>query len=162
MKEVWKPVPDTDYEASSYGNIRRIRVLSPTKTKQGYLKVARYKGGQLAHTTVHILVAEAFWGVRPKGKQINHKDGNKCNNRPENLEYVTRQENARHAVKLGLYRKGKTHPRSKLTEAQISALKKKHKTGRYTLSFLAKLWGIHKSTVHKIVTENNYYVPVGS
>jgi hypothetical protein len=41
-------------------------------------------------------VAEAFIGKIPKGKEINHMDGNKHNNKVDNLEIMTRQENITH------------------------------------------------------------------
>jgi hypothetical protein len=54
------------------------------------------------------LVAENFIGKRPKGYEINHKDGKKSNNRLNNLEWVTPKENYHHAVKLGLMPHRKT------------------------------------------------------
>ena len=45
---------------------------------------------------VHCLVAEKFLGPRPMGMDVNHKDGNKLNNRIENLEYATRSRNRLH------------------------------------------------------------------
>jgi len=55
--------------------------------------------------SVHSIVAEYFIGPRPTGYQINHKDRNKGNNHVSNLEYVTPQENVRHAMISGA-RKG--------------------------------------------------------
>lgn len=49
---------------------------------------------------VHRLVADAFMGPCAKGYEVNHKDGVKDNNRPENLEYVTHKENIEHALRL--------------------------------------------------------------
>jgi hypothetical protein len=51
---------------------------------------------------VHNLVAETFIGKKPFGSQVNHKDGNKGNNTPENLEYISQKENLRHAFRTGL------------------------------------------------------------
>jgi hypothetical protein len=58
---------------------------------------------------VHHIVAEIFLGQRPLGFQINHINGNRHDNRPENLEYCTVQQNIQHAYDLGLNRSGKDH-----------------------------------------------------
>jgi hypothetical protein len=63
-----------------------------------YLKV-KICGSQHA---VHILVIKTFTGERPEGHVIDHIDGNPHNNSAANLEYVTRSENAKRAIKTGL------------------------------------------------------------
>ncbi len=51
----------------------------------------------------HQIIADRFIGKKPKGLTVNHKDGDKLNNRPENLEYLTIAENIRHAIENGLH-----------------------------------------------------------
>lgn len=75
------------------------------------------------------LVAEAFFGDRPSGMQINHKDANKTNNRSDNLEYTTQAENMRHACENDLIRRGENHPAAKLSKKQVIEMKKMFRDG---------------------------------
>jgi hypothetical protein len=40
----------------------------------------------------HILVCSAFWGIRKQGQVCHHLDGNKFNNRPSNLIWLSRED----------------------------------------------------------------------
>ena len=123
MEEVWKPIPGYQglYEVSNFGNIRRnetateeksrygktrlvthkARVLKPGKTKRGYLLVVLCgEDGQKSHT-VHRLVASAFCEKVGGCEVVNHIDGNKTNNRADNLEWCTQKYNVHHAIKIG-------------------------------------------------------------
>lgn len=82
---------------------RKDIALMPYIGYYDYLKVdvEGLAGGVL----VHRAVAETFLdsgNVDPKKYQVNHKDGNKLNNHPSNLEFVTRFQNNVHAFKVGL------------------------------------------------------------
>lgn len=55
--------------------------------------------------SVHRLVARAWHGVPKDGQIVNHINGIKADNRPENLEWCTYRENTRHAYAMGLMRK---------------------------------------------------------
>ena len=63
--------------------------------------------GREEQHSIYVLVALAFHGPRPvgpAGKEVRHLDGNKSNNRPENLAYGTRRENALDIVRHGQHR----------------------------------------------------------
>lgn len=100
---------------------REARALTPGDNGRGYLRVMC--AGRLH--CVHRLVAVAFLGPVPAGKEVNHKDGDKLNNRPENLEYVTRSENMRHAHENGLASnpRGEQHRLVKLSDKQVEDLR---------------------------------------
>ena len=113
VSEVWKSVPGfSDYQVSSNGRVKRIknhlgqdidRPMARTLNPNGYYKMLLHQKGKGATRYVHEMVANAFHGA-PKGdrNQINHKNGNKQNNKASNLEWTTRSENMKHAYDAGL------------------------------------------------------------
>lgn len=110
--EVWKPIKGYEglYEVSNYGNVRRvwrygrewIGTCKPKRTKDGYLETTLMKNSKPKYVRTHRLVATAFCDNPHNKKEVNHIDGNKRNNRADNLEWVTSSENQIHAYKLGL------------------------------------------------------------
>lgn len=104
--EQWKQVIGYEglYEVSNYGNVRNANsghVLSQSNTTTGYKKVELYKNGRKS-LKVHRLVAFAFINNVDGKPYINHKNGNKADNRVENLEWSTQKENVNHAICTGL------------------------------------------------------------
>lgn len=95
------------YAATECGEIVNTRtglVLKPQGDgRAGYLKVCiKHADGAMRSRYVHHLVAEAFIGFRPDGADIDHKDGNRANNRADNLRYCTRRENQRNPNNNGM------------------------------------------------------------
>lgn len=123
MEEIWKNITDYVglYQVSNKGRVRsckryvyrgegsrggeifqlvRPRIMSLHDTANGYQSVMLHREGKTRRFLVHRLVAKEFLG-KPDGRyDINHKDGNKKNNRIENLEWCTRQENIIHASRV--------------------------------------------------------------
>ncbi len=98
---------DSKYAISNLGNIKNIktnRILKPEITNKGYCKINLSINGVRKKFYIHRLVAMMFIeNNNPDIKNnVNHKDGNKLNNRAENLEWVTSSENQIHAIKTGL------------------------------------------------------------
>lgn len=75
------------------------RELSQNKSPYGYLRVKLNN----KNYQIHSLVANYILGERPQGLCVNHIDGNKLNNAPVNLEYVTLSENIKHSIRTGLH-----------------------------------------------------------
>lgn len=99
----WKNIPGYDnYEVSDEGNVRNRksgRILKDGYTRGGYRKVNLRANGDAKSVKVHRLVADNFV-PNPTGKScINHIDGDKTNNRKDNLEWCTHSENNKHAYK---------------------------------------------------------------
>lgn len=108
-----------DYEAGSDGSIRRATPAPGTApkrhvrlhaTKKGYLRVSLRVDGAPRTFAAHRLTCEAFHGPPPRGAHVNHRNGDKRDNRAENLEWATPTENARHAAENGIAG-GKLTPR---------------------------------------------------
>lgn len=115
MKEIWKDIKGYDgyYQISNLGRVKSLeriicinntnrklkdKILTPRYDKKGYLGVALNKNAIARYFKIHRLVANNFINNADNKKQINHKDGNKQNNKVENLEWVTNIENRKHAV----------------------------------------------------------------
>lgn len=129
---LWKPIHDwPEYVVNSSGDVKRIsraqgakvgRILKtsiyPTSGYR-YVLLRRNRFGK--HCSIHRLIASAFIGLPPSPThECNHKNGNKLDNRPCNLEWVTHQENAIHSYKLGLTKKPPTLRGEQVNGCQIS------------------------------------------
>lgn len=151
--ERWLPVVGFEgrYEVSDRGRVRCL-VINRTGGRNGSVSLRAnpqsrpvprilqlgissngYVSANLTNATVlrkyfhvHTLVAAAFIGPRPDGKQVAHGDGCKTNNRPENLRYVTAKENAADRERHGRTRRGDKSGRAKLTEAIVREIRARY------------------------------------
>jgi len=176
MSERWASVLGYEglYEVSDLGRIRRIgmaaktgkghgggarigRILKPQKHRGGYRAVQLWKDGKLRNFLVHIIVAHAFLGPTPKGKEVNHDDGHKPNCAASNLEYLTRAENIKHAYRTGLrigkpILSGEDHHLAKLSALKASEIRLRYQPRVHTLKALAGEYGVNHKTIHAIIS----------
>lgn len=136
----------------------RGKPLAPVPNRCGYGRITLCHDGKRPLVFVHRLVAEAFL-PKVEGKEcVNHKDGDKRNNRIDNLEWVTHAENHKHAYQIG--RKGSNcnkngrvsgskNSMSKLTEAQALAIKALVAKGEPQRS-VATRFGVNQALVWRI------------
>lgn len=135
-EEIWLPVVGYEdrYHVSSLGRLLSLKFKRGSRPgfilsnmgRSGYLYVPLCDGSAKKTKLLHRLVASAFLGPCPVGLQVNHKNGVKSDNRIENLEYVTRSENLRHAWKMGLMVTiGERHSQAKLKNEEVLEIKKR-------------------------------------
>jgi hypothetical protein len=123
--ELWRDIAGYEgvYMASNLGQIKSLsrvratptggdrlypeRILKPSKNPDGYLIVTLNNFGKKCFS-LHKLIALTWVNNIENKPVINHKDGNKLNNRADNLEWCTLSENTKHSYAMGLQKPGKS------------------------------------------------------
>lgn len=148
--EEWRPVVGRPrYQVSSHGRIfgPSGRVLKP------YLagKYLAFRPGLGAtNVYVHRAVAMAFHGAPLDGQEVGHGDGNRFNNRADNLSWVTRGENAADRMRHGTTHKGKRFI-SVEREARVLHLLAHRDQFGLSVNSIARLAGVSTWVVDKVV-----------
>jgi len=152
--EVWKPIPDYEclYEASNYGRIRRewdLKIMSQSFSR-GYLVLGLSNSSGRKNFRAHRLVAMTFVDCDDERKiEVDHINENKLDNRVENLEWVTREENARR-----IYRnRGK-----KFSPETINKIREELKKGKKLQKEIAKEFSIGESMVSDIKNNKKWKI----
>ena len=121
--------------------------LAPADNGLGYMRV-RIAG---KYHCVHVLVADAFIGPRPDGMEIDHKNGNKCNNGASNLEYVSKSENTKRFWASRKVNRSGNRGKAKLKAYQVRDIRELYKSGKSKNS-IAKKYNVTHGCVRHILS----------
>lgn len=143
-----------------YSSLFPNRPMYSRLDAKGYPGVMIKTNGKLRGFKVHRLVAQTFIPNPDNKPCVNHIDNDKTNNKLENLEWVTYLENTAHAIRQGRmkYPKGRKRElgnNSKLFEHQVSEIRVLKSQGDTNVA-IAKRYGVHHSTVARIVTNKTW------
>lgn len=162
--EAWSPVVGIPgYEVSTWGRfaslrVGRRRIMRGSRHEKGYVTV-HFRADVGSEKTVpklaHCVVMEAFVGPCPQGMVVRHLDGDRRNNRLDNLRYGTRRENHADRYRHGTDPQGERGPGSKLSNAEVIAIRREYRSGE-TQRRLADRYGIHQGTVSQIVNRKTW------
>lgn len=149
-QEIWRKIDDyPNYEVSSLGRVRNIETgLILSGTKNNYIQICLRKEGTRNILDVHRIVAKTFI-QNPENKPcVNHIDGNKHNNRVDNLEWVTYSENTRHAFRTGLIQITNNHISNRIKQKVLCV-----ETGQVfeSLNQVAKYLGVNSGSIHQAI-----------
>jgi len=123
----------------------------------GYPTVNLHMNHKSRTRPIHRLVLEEFRGPPRAGQVSCHNDGNKQNNRLDNLRWDTHVSNMRDARRLGEWCVGEKHPAAKLTESDVRFVVYAMRTGCITAEQLAPLMGLgHSSTITRIMHRRSW------
>lgn len=162
--EIWKPVVGYEglYEVSNLGRVKS-KIIGPRNKDgelilsggdvRGYRQVILCKDGKHRSGLVHRLVALAFIGEPPDSRsEVNHKNFDKADNRPGNLEWLSSGDNNRHSAKVIPRLRGEEIAWSnKLTAEQVLEIRARYIPQKVGINQLAREYGVSGPTIHAII-----------
>lgn len=137
------------------------------KTRCGGYRGASFfvKKGKRVTVLQHRLVYICFIGAIPRGMTVNHKDGDKLNNHPANLEVMSLEDNTRHSLYVlgnryaaSPYTRGHLNVNAKLTPEDVVAMREDYSSG-VSYREVAKRYGISGPSAYDVVTNKSYVDP---
>ena len=150
-----------DYMVSNKGRIFSLKTFSfmeGTHTESGYVRIKlRDKEGKEHIKAKHRIVAESFCENEENKPYVNHIDGDKDNNHPSNLEWVTSKENTQHAIETGLiYTIGEKSHFATINEETAHKICQLIEEGKLNLKEIARQLNVGYDCVKKINRGNSW------
>lgn len=154
QEEIWKDVVGYEqyYQISSHGklrSVRRGRIMSAPPNSSGYHHTSLNAKGSTKGIYIHLIVAGHFVDNPFSKPEINHKDGDKSNNKCNNLEWVTKCENMRHSYHV--LRRGHI----KLTPQDVMAIRESYASGN-GVGIISDVTGVSRANIQAIVTRQSW------
>ena len=126
--------------------------LKPSLQNNGYFAVRLTKNKQSYLKSIHRLLLETFVGPCPENMECRHLNGNRQDNRLENLCWGTRRENVLDAIKHKTFAKWN----EKLTFTIAQQIRKEYIPRKFSTRKLAKKYIVSQSTIMKIIQNKQY------
>jgi hypothetical protein len=98
----------------------------------------------------YLVIEEALGRALAKGEEVHHINGQKDDDRPENLEVMTKSEHMRHHLQQRPVLRGERASSAKLTEADVVAIRRRYASGERRAD-LAREFGVTHTNVTDIV-----------
>lgn len=165
-QERWKKIPSFPrYEISTHGRMRSIRykgkslprAVTPIVGKDGYYKISIYDPLGVRKTCRRArLILETFVGPCPLGKQAAHLNGNRVDDRLDNLAWVTSKENHSHKKIHGTTSQGINNPKARLSERDVLNIRKWYAQGKYDGVELSRMFNIKHTAIYSIIHRKNW------
>lgn len=144
---------------TSYEKVLSKKKLSPWMSANGYKVVSQKNNKKRIKMFVHRLIALAFVSGYQDKFTVNHINGNKLDNRIENLEWVSLSQNSIHQWETGLVNlRGENQPNHKLTQKQVIDIRKALNLG-VSVSSLATISNVSLSTIY-LIKQNKRWVDI--
>jgi hypothetical protein len=148
----WLDSPVPGYRVSADGRVwsdKHHRVLRPATNKPGYQFVNLRRNGKQEPWSVSRLVAFAFLGRIPDGLVVDHINGDKTDNRAENLRIIDRSANTSHFRRQ---READGLHGAKFTEAEILEVRALLRDGKLSRAEIQARFGMSQSYLSAVAT----------
>lgn len=171
--EIWLPIPSFEgiYDVSNFGRVKAVKaskgykaghIFAPNCTPAEYFYVGLRRDGKRKKYYVHRLVLMAFKPIEGyEGLDVNHINGLRWDNCPENLEWLSHKDNIRYSIDvLGTFKpfdtlKGNRRSNAKMTPEMVREIRAMAATGIHYKA-ISELYPMTPGAIHHIISRRTW------